>query len=571
MTSTLNLILSEEPVTRNMLARMKVSKPNIAVVYADAFGRVGYLDGRPLRWSEQVITRYRTRYEVDLSDHRRTAQLDSSPLPSRGDTYFFRSTVDVGFRVADPRAVVQRNVTDALAVVYNHLIDAFRVVTRCHDIKDAEGAEREINQLFRQPVTLDEGIAIYLCHTRLLPDTTAQDYLRSLESAGRALDVGAAEHQVATATVHHEHELAGIAQGARLAAERREREATARLPFDLQGLMREHLAKHPDQTAYALELLSRHEQAQLAQRDINDQRSLDLVRYMIEQGMIQAADIELLRKQTLGRVQEIASPARPELEAGSWDDPLPPSAGPVINLTPESAETPGRSDPMPSARSASAVPVYVIVDESPSDQGYFEQLNDGMQTLLSDLAGHPDVISAIRLAVLGYAADVAVRMPLNTVTADSYVPRLTSRDGSHLAKVFEYLRERIPEDVDRLKSRDLTVGRPTVYLLCAAAPGDSPAWDGPHQRLVDRDAFSYAPNIVACGIGGTPADAISRVTAQPGSAGWAADPAVPLSEAARRYTAFVRKSIVTLGRAHVTGDDPYVDAPEGFRILSKPG
>ena len=51
---------------------------------------------------------------------------------------------------------------------------------------------------------------------------------------------------------------------------------------------------------------------------------------MIEQGMIQSVDIELLRKQTLGRVQEIASPSRPaELPAASWDDPLP--SGPDKN------------------------------------------------------------------------------------------------------------------------------------------------------------------------------------------------------------------------------------------------
>ena len=82
MTSTLPLILNQEPVTRGMLTRMKVSTPSIAVVYADAFGHVASFDGRPLNWAQQVVTKYRTRFEVDLSDHRRRAQLDSTPLPS---------------------------------------------------------------------------------------------------------------------------------------------------------------------------------------------------------------------------------------------------------------------------------------------------------------------------------------------------------------------------------------------------------------------------------------------------------------------------------------------------------
>ena len=51
MTSTLPLILAEEPVTRSMLTRTKVSRPNIAVVYADAFGQVAYFGGRPLSWA----------------------------------------------------------------------------------------------------------------------------------------------------------------------------------------------------------------------------------------------------------------------------------------------------------------------------------------------------------------------------------------------------------------------------------------------------------------------------------------------------------------------------------------
>lgn len=225
MTGTVRLILSEEPVSRGLLSRMKETRPNIAVVYSDGFGEVAYFGGRPLSWSEQVATKYRTRYEVDLSDHRRVARLESSPLPSHGDVYYFHSTVDVGFRVTDPAAVVRRHVTDALIVVYNYLIDAFRPVTRRYDIKNAQGAEAEINAMFLSEVPLPEGITIYRCSTRLLPDGAAQEYLRSLEAANRALYLGAAEHRVATDSAHYETELAEIRQQARLASEKRELEA----------------------------------------------------------------------------------------------------------------------------------------------------------------------------------------------------------------------------------------------------------------------------------------------------------------------------------------------------------
>jgi uncharacterized protein YegL len=565
VTSTVPLILNREPVTRGMLTRMKVSTPDIAVVYSDGFGHVASFDGRPLSWAQQVLTKYRTRYEVDLSDHRRTAQLDSSPLPSHGDTYFFKSTVDVGFRVTDPAAVVSRNVTDALVVVYNYLIDSFRPVTRRHDIGDAAGAEGQLNMLYRVPVTLDEGITIYRCATRLLPDADAQNYLRSLSAADRTLEVNEAEHEVTKASTRHQLEIDAMTQEARLTAENREMAVLAARPGGLQSLIMTHLAKHPDQTQYALELLHRHELALGERKDLNDQRSLELARYMMEQGLIQSVDIELLRKQTLTRVQQIASPSPPELTASSsWDDPLPGVPPPVLSLPPPAAEP-----AVPAARAdvASAIPFYVVVDESPADPRYHEALNIGIRGLLAGLAGHPEVISAIRLGVLGYAGDVRVCMPLKQVEAGSHVSELSTRDGANLAAVLGDLRERISEDITALKDSGLTTGRPTVYLLSAAASRDETAWDAALRRLADRGAFRYAPNILALGIGAAPAEVIIRIAEEPGSRGWVALPGLTLAEAAESYMAFVRDSIISLGQAHVTGrnDTGVMEQPKRFR------
>jgi uncharacterized protein YegL len=571
MPSTLPLILREEPVTRSLLARAKISKPSIAVVYADGFGHVACIDdGRPLTWSEQVLSRYRTRYEVDLSDHRRTAQLDSSPLPARGDMYFFHSMVDVGFRVTDPASVVKRHVTDALSVVYNYLIDAFRPVTRRHEIKDAAGAETEINIMFQQPVTLEEGITIYRCRTRLLPDKTAQEYLRSLESADRMLHVGEAEHKVATASARQSQELADMAQMARINAESREHAAMAGRQIDLHGLIRAHLAKHPDETAYALELLARHEQAQLTQRDINDQRSMDLVRYMVEQGMIQAVDIELLRKQALGRVQEIASPTRPaELPAGSWDDPLPADSMPPLSLAAE--PTPAREPGGAAAHKdpGAAVPVYVVVDESAADPGYFAALNDGIQALLADLAMHPEVMDAMWLALVGYAEDIQVRMPLTAVKAGSHIPEFSSRHGVRLGPVFSYLYRRIAEDVDQRKSRGIKVVRPSVYLICTTPPDDGPAWESSYEQLTDRTAFPLAPNICAIGIGQADLGTMQNLAVPPGAHGWIASEGVSLAHGARLYIEFVQHSITVLGQSYISGkNDMWSGQPEGFQAVS---
>jgi uncharacterized protein YegL len=565
MTGALPLILSEEPVTWRTWS--KVSRPHIAVVYADAVGQLIY-PREPLNRSQR--RKLRTRYEVDLSDHRRTEHLDHSPLPSRGDAHFFHSVVDVGFHVTDPEAVVKRNVTDALAVVYSCLLGMFRPVTRRYDIGDAEEAESALNALFGRPVALDEGITIYVCAVRLLPDQAAQEYLRSLASADGALAVDEARHKVATGAARREQELAGLAQRARLEAEVLERQAMAETPLDFEGLIRAHLAKHPDETSYAVELLHRHQQAQNAQRNINDQRSLDLVRYMIEQGMIQSVDVERLRTEALGQVDKIASPSRPaEPPAASRDDPLP--QGSVLRITPEEADPAGPGGAAPQAQTTRTVPAYVIIDESPADPAYFQAVNDGIRTLPADLAAHPDIIDAMRLGVLGYASDVTVHMPLNVLAAGSFVPELTPRPGSCLGPVFEYLHGRIAEDVDRLKSQGLTVGRPVLYLLCAMTPGDGQAWEAPYSRLTDRIGFPSAPNILACGIGPTQPEVIRKITAQAQSSGWLADLDTPLSEAASGFMAFVRQSIVALGRAHVTGSpDATAESPTGFRPVDDP-
>jgi len=564
MTSSLPLILSEETVTKG--TRSMASRPHVAVVYADVVGQVSHL-GRPLSRAE-ARRGFRTRYEVDLSDHRRTAQLDSSPLPSRGDAYFFRSKVDVGFRVSNPEAVVKRHVTDALAVVYGYLSGAFWPVTRRFEIRDAEKAEAALNELFLHDVVLDEGITIYRCVVQLLPDTAAQEYLRALESADRTLFVGEAQHTVATAEARRAHELASLAQRARLDAESREQNAMASSSLDFDGLIRAHLAKHPDETAYALELLQRHYAAQNMRQDIDDKRSLDLVRYMIEQGMIHSVDLDVLRKQALGRVQEIASPARPvELPAASWDDPLP--SGPVLRMAAES--TPVPHDDAPQVIDASrTVPVYVVFDESPTDPAYFNEVNRGMGTLPADLAAaQPEIVDAVRLAVLGYAGQIAVRMPLTKIAPNCFVPELTARPGSSLSSVFEYLPGRIADDVSRLKSQGLTVGRPILYLLCAATPGESSSWESSLLHLADRAEFALAPNILACGIGATDAEVIRKITAQPQSSGWVADPGTPLNEAVSRYTAFVRQSIAVLGRAHLTGgSNAASESPAGFRSVN---
>jgi uncharacterized protein YegL len=600
MAGIAQLIVDEQPVSRGLTARVKISKPNIAVVYSDAFGRIAYFGGRPLSWSEQVASKYRTRYEVDLSDYRRQASLESSPLPSRGDAYFFRCIVDVGFRVHDPAEVVRRHVTDGCMVVYNYLMDTFRPVTRRYDITDAESAEEELNRMFQRQWELPEGITIYFCSTRLTPDAAAQVYLRELETAQREVTLGSARQGVDAAALRHDQELGGIEQQgrfesddrelavrhrrameaaertlalgsvqhevivaatrqahvvndmnqqARMQSEARELAVLAGRPVDLAGLLQLHLARHPDETQYAMELLGRDRQAAFERAGAYDDRRQDLVRYMAERGLIQSADVEKLRTNAIDQLAAATGPGRPDFQdaqaASSWDEPL--------------------RTVSPSAPLARVIPVYVVIDVSVSDPGYFQVLNSSFQALPSELASHEDILGAVRLALIGYGGGVDVRMPLNPIAAGSHVPEFAYHDGSDLGVLFDDLYTRIPQDIERLKAQGLTSGRPVVHLLCAAAANQDPRVAQAYQRITDPAAFRYHPILIACGIGRTQPESISRLASHAQLA-WVAGPDTSVSEATSRYLAFVRTSIIGLSQAHLQGssDIPILAGPNGF-------
>jgi uncharacterized protein YegL len=546
--STVPLILSEGPVTKETVA--KPVPPYVGVIYVDGTGQCADLGGRgPSQW-EIRRKRYRSRYEVDLSDHHRTVQLDQSPLPAQGGATFFDCTVDVSFRVSDPVAVVRRHVTDALQIIYSHLITAFYPVARRYAITDAQGAEDALNRLFSRPEVLEQGMTIFRCKVRLLPDQNTQ------------------KHAVDAAEVRHQQNLRDIEQRARLEAENREREALSRLSVDVQSLVLDHLAKHPDQTESVLQLLSGREEAAAARQDVKDQRSREFLLGLVDRGMIRSPDIEdRIRRGALDGDSRLPLPAKAlALDPTEWvAEPL--ETG--LQVT-ESA------DPRPTAAPAevsSVLPIYLIVDESPGGDDYLKSLSRAIQSLPLEVA--PEIndgqaATTVRVAVIGYASDAAVRMPLTAVNGPGFAPRLVQRPGSRLGQALDLLRERITEDASRLKWDGLVVGRPVAYLLCATAPEDAADWRSACQRLTDRSVFPAAPNILACGIGSCPGAVIAALTAAPQSAGWRAPAEMPLAEAARRYLAFVGQSVPALVGAHI-GDRAQAKyrPPSGFLAVGR--
>jgi uncharacterized protein YegL len=567
VSSPLSIILNVSPVQRGLAARG--TTPNVAVVYSTAGGRLAYFDGRPMTWKEQLTSPYKLRYDVDVSDHHRRGHMVSTPLPSRGDYHFFIATVDVGFRVHNPLEVVRRNISDPLHIVYSHLADRFRTITRQFDIEKSEDAENAIVDNFRNETPLPEGITIFRVSPRLLPDDKASRYLQDKQAAERRLLTNRTEHLVALEEAEHRGEMELMEKDLQLQLARRELEELQAHQIDALEIIRLHLARNPNDTEKALRLLAEHRQAMLEHQDLYNRRSTALFETMVKEGLIQAADVEPLLARTLGQIGIVPPPTPMEVQVetvAEWSDP------PVLQETAEEvtaeeaeivSDEPGRHRWTPGA---GVQPIYLLIDESAEATPQLDELDAGVSALLKTLRRAEEVAAAVRLAVLGYADHLSVRMPLSRINGTTATPHLHGGGPASYAAMFETLAERIDQDIEQLQEELVEIRRPIVFLLSASAAGDN--WTNPLRRLVDERLHSYAPSIVACGIGAAPPDLIARIATERGQ-GFVPEPGTDTADAIEHYWKFVVQDILDLGQDVLNGrDESEIGSPEGFRVAA---
>lgn len=583
MTNRVPLILKKDPIPRTAVSPVKARTPDIAVVYATTAGEVAVFDpGQRDRWTMRMFSRYRLRYEVDIGDHRRTVELRSSPLPANGGIYHFDTSIDVGFRVVDPGEIVRRDVDDGLTVVYNHLIDVCRPITRGFDIDDAAGAEDAINARFRHGDTLEEGIHLFRCRARLSSDTYARTFLKSQDDARRGNIVKAARHETAIDDAKRQNELDLIKQSGKLKAQDRERAALADRPLDLRELIGIHLERYPHDTRMAMQLLADMERARWDRQDVQDQRSREMFEFLANRNLIHAVDIGQFRDRVMTQLQSPSQPltvasgssplpagAEPSLlpAASGWDDPLPvltAADARSTSMPPTTVDVPTMPPLAEPHRSLDVLPVYVVIDRSVAVQECVAELNAGVNSLYDALIAEPAIAGIVRLSVFGYADDVAVQLALATVHEGIPRVHLSAQGQARYGAAFEQLLDCIPRDVEQLKVAQPNVRRPQVLFLSGAQPADDSGWSSIYQRLVDRGQHRYAPDILACGVGAARAETIARIATRQELAFVADDG--QLARSVERYFAFVVQQIVGYGRSVLEGGPgPLVNAPDGFR------
>ncbi|MFC0533330.1 hypothetical protein [Phytohabitans kaempferiae] len=552
---TVPLILRSGPVTR-LDRNQRTRDPNIAVVYATADGRLELLDdGRPVGLADQVTGRFRKRYEVDIGDHQHTVELRTSPPPAQGGVYYFQTFVNIGFRVTDPMQVVRRNVDDGLKVVTDYLMAALRDITAAFPIEAAKEAEDAVNARFRHGVTIEGYLELYLCRTRLQADPAAVEYLRREQDAKWDNQAKVAEHDRDADDAQRQNSLDLIRQGGSLEQRARERDALAGRPFSMQDLLALHIESNPGDTARVIEMAVDIEARQAAYREEAEKRNWERFRYLADKNLVQPPEMGQVREGVLSGVAQ-PPPIAATSSGNGWDDPLPDPHHP--GAAPGPADLPG------------LIPVYLVVDESSAMAASIEALNAGLQSLYGAVTGDPEIAEVVRLAVVSYADDAAVRMAPHAARSRAQLPAFTVGPGpARLSAAFELLRECVSRDATALKRETSSLRRPQVLLLCGGQPADDPQWMSSHNALVDRASQRYAPEVTACGVGSAPPATVLGIATQPELA--FVDQTGDLVGAVDRFWAFARRRVAEYGRAVLDGDqNPLVTSPDGFRPAAEP-
>jgi hypothetical protein len=140
-------IVAEHHFGRFRVLHRKTSVwPWVAKVFILGNGRVVEFgrDKQPTT-GELLWGGYRALFEVDRSMNRLGLEI---ALPSSGDTFVFRTMVDVQWKVTDPKRVVMAGVTDIRDVMVPLLLDGLRQATRSMMANDVEVAEKTANAHF---------------------------------------------------------------------------------------------------------------------------------------------------------------------------------------------------------------------------------------------------------------------------------------------------------------------------------------------------------------------------------------------------------------------------------------
>jgi hypothetical protein len=290
-----SLILAEQPVARMSLS-LPILRAGAAVVFSKADGSVVDLR-RQLTWMEALSGRYKTMYEVDVARQRCWMVTDRDDLPTRDDRFYFVGDVCMEWQVTEPDKVVKEQVRDGRPYVMQRIMKLMRDVSRQYEITECERAEREINQLVDSPIRIrDYGLTVRHISARVSLDQAARIYLQEQTGIDRDKDLQERGHGRDLLALTHEHGL-----------EAERRRAVMNGVQGEFGLIVQHLRHHPGEAMQVLQLMHQRQQELEQRRQASFASSTEMFAKLVDEGHIQAADIQDIVKQVLNNTLNVVA------------------------------------------------------------------------------------------------------------------------------------------------------------------------------------------------------------------------------------------------------------------------
>ncbi len=214
------------------------------------------------------------------------------------------------------------------------------------------------------------------------------------------------------------------------------------------------------------------------------------------------------------------------------------------------------------------LPVYFVADQSGSMYENLDELNNGLQDLLTELQVEVFAASKIRFSLIGFANETARYLENCDLTELQSMPQLSCGGLTAYGSCFGFLADNIPFDVQALKSQGYSVHRPAVFFLTDGATCGEPEgyWESEYQCLL---SLREHPNILAFGIGDADPTIISQIATNPQYA-LIQRPGANTGTALASFVQSLTQSVINSGYA-MGGDQPAelkVEKPDDFLTIS---
>ena len=289
MADTYNPIISKEKAPRLRLFQPRPTpEPGVALVlFREGGPLVTLWPGNRLTAGEVRWGNYKTIYKVDVTEH---SFGFNCTLPCKSDAFDFQAEVQVTCSVDDPAIIVERNITDARAVLEPLITRTMRSISRNHDVEESAAAERAITEAVERE-TYNVGLKLNRFVVKLSLEEDARAHIRKLRQI--------------------EHEKEYERKEAELQKQRDELEIERiRMKMDfytplIEGgywqLLALQLTKHPEDVATVAQMLSQQRQAEM-------DHQLKALKIMLEEDALEGFQIEEVGKRVLQRLVESFGP-----------------------------------------------------------------------------------------------------------------------------------------------------------------------------------------------------------------------------------------------------------------------